>query len=76
MSNFQKENGTSTVPPANAGASAGAVTSTEATAKKPYQGKFKSGVQTKRPPVKVDTNRHGIRRETTPQLPKKSGKKV
>ena len=39
----------------------GAVTSQEATRKKPSQGKFQSGI---RPPTKVDTNKHGIRRET------------
>jgi len=72
---IKKEDGTGTVPPANAGASAGAVTSAEATPKKPYQGKFKSGIQTKRPPVKVDINKHGIRREITPQQPKKTGRK-
>lgn len=73
--NIKKEDGTGMVPPANAGAPAGAVTSAEATAKKPYQGKIKSGIQTKRPPVKVDTNKHGIRREITPQQPKKTGRK-
>lgn len=39
----------------------GAVTSQEATRRKPSQGKFQSGI---RPPTKVDTNKHGIRRET------------
>ena len=49
-----------------------AITSTEATKKNPSQGKFKSGIQTKRPPVKIDTNKHGIRRETSPVPPKKT----
>ena len=40
----------------------GAVTSREATPKKPSQGKFKSGIN--KPAVKIDTNKHGIRRET------------
>lgn len=39
----------------------GAVTSQEATRRRPSQGKFQSGI---RPPTKVDTNKHGIRRET------------
>jgi hypothetical protein len=67
--------GTGMTPAPNAGSASGAVTSSEATAKKPYQGKFKSAIQTKRPPVKIDTNKHGIRRETTPQQPKKTGRK-
>jgi hypothetical protein len=66
MSNsFKKEDGTGTVPPANAGAPAGAVTSTTTPKKYPRQG------------VKIDTNKHGIRRETSliPRPPKKSGRK-
>lgn len=53
------------VPPANAGAPAGAVTSTNTPKKYPRQG------------VKIDTNKHGIRRETSlvPRPPKKSGRK-
>ena len=47
---------------------AGAVTSREATRKAPNQGKFKSG-------IKVDTNKHGIRRETPLNQPKKTGRK-
>ena len=43
----------------------GAVTSQEATAKKPTQGKFKSGFPGPKPPTKIDRNKHGIRRETT-----------
>jgi hypothetical protein len=47
----------------------GAVTSREATRKNPKQG-FRSG-------IKVDTNKHGIRRETSlaPKPPKKNGRK-
>ena len=52
-----------------------AVTSNEATKKNPTQGKFKSGIKTKRPPVKIDKNKHGIRRETSPVAPKKTGRK-
>lgn len=66
MSNgFKKEDGTGMVPPANAGAPAGAVTSTSTPKRYPRQG------------VKIDTNRHGIRRETSliPKPPKKSGRK-
>jgi hypothetical protein len=48
----------------------GAVTAAEVGRKKPSQGKFKSGIQEKRP-IKVDRNRHGIRRETT-IVPKKT----
>jgi hypothetical protein len=49
---------------------AGAVTSREATRKKPSQGGFRSG-------IKIDTNKHGIRRETStaPRPPKKTGRK-
>ena len=50
----------------------GAVTSQEATRKKPSQGKFKSGIGNK-PMTRVDTNRHGIRRETT-IAPKRTGR--
>lgn len=53
------------VPPANAGAPAGAVTSINTPKRYPRQG------------VKIDTNKHGIRRETSlvPRPPKKSGRK-
>lgn len=49
----------------------------EAAKKNPSQGKFKSGIQAKRPPMKIDVNKHGIRRETpsVPQAPKKFGRK-
>lgn len=62
---LKKEDGTGMVPPANAGAPAGAVTSTSTPKRYPRQG------------VKIDTNRHGIRRETSlvPRPPKKSGRK-
>jgi hypothetical protein len=60
--------GTGMVPPPN-GAASGAVTSREATRKHPRQGE-RSG-------IKVDQNRHGIRRETSlaPKPPKKTGRK-
>ena len=45
--------------------SSGAVTSREATRKKPEQGKFRSGVSDQRSMMRIDRNRHGIRRETT-----------
>ena len=62
---LKKEDGTGMVPPANAGAPAGAVTSTSTPKRYPRQG------------VKIDTNKHGIRRETSlaPRPPKKSGRK-
>lgn len=69
------ENGTGMATPPNNQA-AGAVTSQETARKKPTQGKFRSGITTPRPPTKVDTNKHGIRRETIlgqkkPARPKK-----
>jgi hypothetical protein len=53
------------------------VSSGEATKKNPSQGKFKSGIQSKRPPIKIDVNKHGIRRETptVPKSPRKTGRK-
>lgn len=51
------------------------VSSGEATKKNPSQGKFKSGIQEKRPPMKIDVNKHGIRRETPAVPPKKFGRK-
>jgi hypothetical protein len=62
---FKKEDGTGTVPPANAGAPAGSVTSINTPKRYPRQG------------VKIDTNKHGIRRETSlvPKPPKKFGRK-
>jgi hypothetical protein len=53
----------------------GAVTSAEATRKKPSQGKFRSGISDKRS-MKIDTNRHGIRRETVLGQKKTRPKKV
>jgi hypothetical protein len=66
------ENGTGMATPPNNQPS-GAVTSQEATRKKPSQGKFQSGM---RPPTKIDTNKHGIRRETTMGQKKGRPKKV
>ena len=43
----------------------GAVTSREATRKKPTQGKLRSQVMDQRAMTRIDTNKHGIRRETT-----------
>ena len=60
--------GTGMTPPPASGA-AGAVTSQDSTRKNPKQG-FRSG-------IKVDRNKHGIRRETStaPRPPKKTGRK-
>jgi hypothetical protein len=62
---FKKDDGTGMTPPPNSGAAAGAVTSREATRKNPRQG------------LKIDRNKHGIRRETStvPRPPKKTGRK-
>lgn len=54
---------------------AGAVTSNEVGRKKPSQGKFRSGISDQRSAVKIDTNKHGIRRETMPGGNKKTGRK-
>jgi hypothetical protein len=59
-------------PPVNE--PSGAVTSREATRKNPSQGKFRSGVNNQRSAIRVDRNRHGIRRET-PIQPKRTGRK-
>ena len=67
-------NGTGMETPPNDEPS-GAVTSSEVGRKKPNQGKFKSGIQDRRSAVKIDTNRHGIRRETI-IAPKKTRPKV
>lgn len=53
----------------------GAVTSQEAGRKNPSQGKFKSGIGDKRT-MRVDRNRHGIRRETSLGPKKTRPKKV
>ena len=45
--------------------SSGAVTSQEVGRKKPSQGKFRSGISDQRAMTRIDTNKHGIRRETT-----------
>ena len=68
--------GTGMTPPPN-GEASGAVTSRDATRKKPSQGKFRSGVADQRAMTRIDTNKHGIRRETTikPNSGKKTGPK-
>ena len=60
--------GTGMAPPPASGA-AGAVSSEDATRKKPKQG-LRSGIT-------VDRNKHGIRRETSlaPKPPKRTGRK-
>jgi len=67
---FKKDDGTGMTAPVNSGSAAGAVTSAEATRKHPRQGGVRSG-------VKIDTNKHGIRRETSlvPKQTKKTGRK-
>lgn len=50
------------------------VTSNDATRKNPSQGKFKSGIKNNKGTLKIDVNRHGIRRETNMQ-PKRTGRK-
>ena len=50
------------------------VTSNNATRKNPSQGKFRSGIKDKKTVMRIDTNKHGIRRETNVQ-PKKVGRK-
>ena len=69
-------NGTGMVNPPNNEPS-GAVTSREATRKKPSQGKFRSGVADQRAMTRIDVNKHGIRRETTikPNSGKRTGPK-
>jgi len=55
--------------------SEGTVTSNDATKKHPAQGKFKSGIKDKKTTMRIDVNRHGIRRETNLQQTKKTGRK-
>ena len=66
------ENGTGMATPPN-NTPSGAVTSEEATRKKPSQGKFRSGVTDQRSMTRIDRNKHGIRRETN-MGPKKTGR--
>ena len=66
--------GTGMIPPPSS-APAGAVTSQEVGRKNPSQGKPRPNFGP-RPPVKVDRNRHGIRRETIPGAKKTKPKKV
>lgn len=69
------DDGTGMTPPPN-NAPAGAVTSQEATRKKPSQGKFRSGVMNQNSMIRIDRNKHGIRRETTIGQKKTKPKKV
>ncbi len=50
------------------------VISENATRKHPAQGKFKSGIKDKKNTMRIDVNKHGIRRETNMQ-PKRTGRK-
>lgn len=54
----------------------GAVTSQEVGRKNPSQGKFRSGVNNQRSMTRIDTNKHGIRRETNMAPKKTRPKKV
>jgi len=69
------DNGTGMDTPPNSQPS-GAVTSREAARKNSSQGKFRSGVNGPRPATKIDTNKHGIRRETVLGQKKTRPKKV
>ena len=51
------------------------VTSNDATRKHPTQGKFRSGFKDKKTTMRIDVNKHGIRRETNLQPTKKTGRK-
>ena len=66
------DNGTGMATPPNNEPS-GAVTSQEVGRKNPSQGKFRSGIQNQRAMTRIDTNKHGIRRETS-LAPKKTGR--
>lgn len=68
------DNGTGMATPPNNEPS-GAVTSQEVGRKKPSQGNFRSGVSNQRS-MKIDRNKHGIRRETTVGPKKTRPKKV
>lgn len=68
------DNGTGMATPPNNEPS-GAVTSQEVGRKKPSQGKFRSGINDQRT-MRVDRNRHGIRRETSVGPKKTRPKKV
>lgn len=54
----------------------GAVTSQEVGRKNSSQGKFRSGVNNQRSMTRIDTNKHGIRRETNMAPKKTRPKKV
>lgn len=69
------DNGTGMTPPPN-NEPAGAVTSQEVGRKNPSQGKFRSGINNQRSLTRVDTNKHGIRRETSVVPKKTKPKKV
>jgi hypothetical protein len=69
------DNGTGMDTPPNSTPS-GAVTSQEVGRKNPSQSKFKSGIPIKRIPNRIDTNKHGIRRETSIVPKKTKPKKV
>ena len=68
------DDGTGMTPPPNS-EPAGAVSSSQVGRKNPTQGKIKPGFSGK-PQVKIDRNKHGIRRETTVGMKKTRPKKV
>jgi hypothetical protein len=57
------DNGTGMDSPA-VNTPSGAVTSQEATRKNPKQSGFRSGINSGKPTMRIDRNKHGIRRET------------
>jgi len=54
----------------------GALTSQEVARKNPSQGKFRSGLNGPKPKVRIDRNKHGVRRETVIGPKKTRPKKV
>jgi hypothetical protein len=69
------DNGTGMVEPPNPEPS-GAITSDKPAKKNPIQGRMRSGVSDQRSMMRIDRNRHGIRRETTIGPKKTRPKKV
>jgi len=68
-------NGTGMTTPPNSTPS-GALTSQEVARKNPSQGKFRSGLNGPKPKVRIDRNKHGVRRETVIGPKKTRPKKV
>ena len=66
------DNGTGMDSPA-VNTPSGAVTSQEAARKNPKQSGFRSGINSGKPSMRIDRNKHGIRREVS-FGPKKTGR--